>query len=48
MDVLIDAVDRLTPSFPGLTLAIAGAGRDGGRLERLAADSGRRCTSSAG
>ncbi len=40
MDVLIDAVDRLTPSFPGLTLAIAGAGRDGGRLERLAADSG--------
>lgn len=32
-DVLIDAVARLTPRMPDLTLAIAGAGRDRRRLE---------------
>lgn len=35
-DVLIEAVGRLGPSRPGLTLAIAGTGRDRPRLERLA------------
>jgi len=33
MDVLIDAAAALVPSFPGLTVAIAGAGRDRARLE---------------
>jgi phosphatidylinositol alpha-1,6-mannosyltransferase len=35
MDVLIAAATALAPSFPGLTVAIAGTGRDGERLERL-------------
>lgn len=35
MDVVIEAVSRLAPSFPGLELRIAGDGRDRGRLERL-------------
>jgi phosphatidylinositol alpha-1,6-mannosyltransferase len=39
MDVLIEAVDRLAPSYPDLTLAIAGDGRERRRLERLAAQS---------
>lgn len=37
MDTLIEAVARVAPRFPGLSLAIAGAGRDRARLERLAA-----------
>lgn len=32
MDVLIEAARRLTPSFPDLTLAIAGTGREADRL----------------
>jgi phosphatidyl-myo-inositol dimannoside synthase len=36
MDVLIEAVDRLAPSYPDLVLAIAGDGRDLARLQRLA------------
>ncbi len=40
MDVLIEAVSAMTGSFPGLTLAIAGEGRDRARLERLARRSG--------
>jgi phosphatidylinositol alpha-1,6-mannosyltransferase len=32
MDVLIDAAAALVPSFPGLTVAIAGGGRDRDRL----------------
>jgi phosphatidylinositol alpha-1,6-mannosyltransferase len=32
MDVLIDAAIRLRPDFPGLTVAIAGRGRDSQRL----------------
>jgi len=32
MDVLVEAAHRLAPSFPGLTVAIAGGGRDAGRL----------------
>jgi phosphatidylinositol alpha-1,6-mannosyltransferase len=39
MDVLIEAVDRLAPSYPDLTLAIAGDGRERRRLENLAAHS---------
>jgi len=39
MDVLIEAVNRLAPSFPDLVLAIAGDGRDLARLQRLAAAS---------
>jgi phosphatidylinositol alpha-1,6-mannosyltransferase len=39
MDVLIEAVDRLASSYPDLTLAIAGDGRERRRLERLAAQS---------
>ena len=39
MDVVIEAANRLAPSFPDLTLAIAGDGRERGRLERLAARS---------
>jgi phosphatidyl-myo-inositol dimannoside synthase len=40
MDTLIAASDRLAPFHPGLTVAIAGAGRDRRRLERLARRSG--------
>lgn len=36
MDVLIRAAGRLAPSRPRLVVAIAGAGRDRARLERLA------------
>ncbi len=36
MDVLIEAASRLAPSFPDLTVAVAGAGRDAPRLSRLA------------
>ena len=36
VDVLIQACARLAPAHPGLTLAVAGAGRDRPRLERLA------------
>ena len=39
-DVLIEAVARLAVSHPDLVLAIAGSGRDRGRLERIAARSG--------
>ncbi|MGD0440070.1 MAG: glycosyltransferase family 4 protein [Acidimicrobiales bacterium] len=39
MDVLIEAVGRLSSARPDLTLAIGGSGRDRKRLERLA----RRC-----
>jgi phosphatidylinositol alpha-1,6-mannosyltransferase len=39
MDVLIEAANRLAPSYPDLTLAIAGDGRERGRLDRLAARS---------
>jgi phosphatidyl-myo-inositol dimannoside synthase len=35
-DVLIRAVARLAPTRPDLVLAVAGSGRDGGRLDRLA------------
>lgn len=35
MDVLIEAAARLAPLHPGLTVAIAGAGRDRPRLEHL-------------
>jgi phosphatidyl-myo-inositol dimannoside synthase len=34
MDVLIDAAAALVPSFPDLTVVIAGAGRDRARLDR--------------
>ena len=37
MDVLIEAANRLAPSFPDLVVAIAGDGRERHRLERLAA-----------
>jgi phosphatidylinositol alpha-1,6-mannosyltransferase len=40
MDVTIQAAADLTSSFPDLTLAIGGTGRDMGRLRRLAATSG--------
>jgi phosphatidylinositol alpha-1,6-mannosyltransferase len=36
MDVLIDAAAALVPSYPSLVVAIAGTGRDRGRLERRA------------
>src|SRR5579862_6807470 len=36
VDVLIEAMTRLLPPRQGLTLAVAGAGRDLGRLRRLA------------
>jgi phosphatidylinositol alpha-1,6-mannosyltransferase len=39
MDVLIEAANRLAPSYPDLTLVIAGEGRERGRIERLAARS---------
>ncbi|HVX20039.1 MAG TPA: glycosyltransferase family 4 protein [Acidimicrobiales bacterium] len=32
MDVLVEAAHRLAPAFPDLTVAIAGGGRDAGRL----------------
>ncbi|HUS62091.1 MAG TPA: glycosyltransferase family 4 protein [Acidimicrobiales bacterium] len=44
MDVLIEACGRLRESHPDLTLAIAGQGRDRGRLERRAARSGAAVT----
>jgi len=40
MDVLIAAAGALASSFPGLTVAIAGEGRDGTRLRRLVGSSG--------
>ncbi len=40
MDVLIDAASRLVPSFPDLTVAIAGGGRDAERLARLVTAAG--------
>lgn len=40
MDAAIDAVAALVPSFPGITLAIAGSGRDLARLRRRAVASG--------
>ena len=40
MDVLIAAAGRLAATRPDLTVAIAGDGRDRGRLERLVARSG--------
>jgi phosphatidyl-myo-inositol dimannoside synthase len=39
-DVLIAAAALLAPAHPGLTVALAGAGRDGARLERLVAATG--------
>jgi phosphatidylinositol alpha-1,6-mannosyltransferase len=36
MDTLIEAASRLSARFPGVTVAIAGDGRDRRRLERLA------------
>ena len=36
MDTLITAASSVSSRFPGLTVAIAGAGRDRRRLERLA------------
>jgi phosphatidylinositol alpha-1,6-mannosyltransferase len=36
MDVLIEAANRLAPSYPDLVVAIAGDGRERSRLERLA------------
>jgi phosphatidylinositol alpha-1,6-mannosyltransferase len=40
MDTLIEAAARLAPLHPDLTVAIAGAGRDRSRLDRLIARSG--------
>lgn len=40
MDVLVEAARRLAPSFPGLTVAIAGAGREGRHLTRQVARCG--------
>jgi phosphatidylinositol alpha-1,6-mannosyltransferase len=40
IDVLIRAMARLVPARPDAVLAVAGAGRDRQRLERLAAGSG--------
>jgi phosphatidylinositol alpha-1,6-mannosyltransferase len=39
MDVLIQAAGRLASSYPDLVVAIGGAGRELGRLRRLAAES---------
>ncbi len=39
MDVLIEAANRLAPSYPDLVVAVAGDGRDLARLRRLAAAS---------
>jgi len=38
MDVLVDAAAALEPSFPGLTVVIAGAGRDRARLDARVRD----------
>ncbi len=38
MDVTVEAVRRLLPSFPDLTLAIGGRGREAARLARQATD----------
>jgi phosphatidylinositol alpha-1,6-mannosyltransferase len=40
MDILIAAAAALEPSFPGLTVAIAGGGRDGSRLQALVRSTG--------
>jgi phosphatidylinositol alpha-1,6-mannosyltransferase len=40
MDVLIDAAAALVPSFPDLTVLIAGSGRDRARLDARVRDSG--------
>ncbi|MFP5254294.1 MAG: glycosyltransferase family 4 protein [Acidimicrobiia bacterium] len=40
MDVLIRAAARLAPARPDLTVAIAGGGRDHGRLARLVGETG--------
>lgn len=40
VDVVIEAVARLAPTHPGLTLAVGGDGRDRVRLERLARRTG--------
>ena len=40
MDVLIEAANRLVPSFPDLTVAIGGRGREAGRLSRQVAETG--------
>jgi phosphatidylinositol alpha-1,6-mannosyltransferase len=40
MDVLITAAAALAPSFPGLTVAIAGGGRDHHRLQALVRSTG--------
>ena len=40
MDTLIEASARLAPRHPGLTVAIAGSGRDRPRLERLISAAG--------
>jgi phosphatidyl-myo-inositol dimannoside synthase len=39
IDVLIEAANRLAPSYPDLVVAIGGDGRERPRLERLAAES---------
>src|SRR5207249_9085938 len=39
-DTLIDAVARLAPARPDVTLAVAGAGRDRRRLEQRASRAG--------
>ncbi len=39
MDVLVEAANRLAPSFPDLVVAIGGEGRELGHLRRLAAGS---------
>ncbi len=39
MDVLIEAANRLAPSYPDLVVAIAGDGRELGHLRRLAEES---------
>jgi phosphatidylinositol alpha-1,6-mannosyltransferase len=40
MDVLVEAVHRVAPSYPELRLALGGTGRDAGRLARRSAASG--------
>ena len=40
MDVVVNAAVRLQPSFPGLTVAIAGRGRDAERLSARIAETG--------
>ena len=48
MDVLIEAADRLAPSYPDLVVAIAGDGRELARLRRLAGRARRACGCWAG